>query len=42
MLEDLIVAAHRDAKDKIDTQTAAEMQKITGGLQLPPGMKLPF
>jgi DNA-binding YbaB/EbfC family protein len=42
MLEDLIVAAHRDAKDKIDTQTSAEMQKITGGMQLPPGMKLPF
>jgi len=42
MLEDLIVAAHRDAKDKIDTQAAAEMQQITGGLQLPPGMKLPF
>lgn len=42
MLEDLIVAAHRDAKDKIDTQTATEMQKITGGMQLPPGMKLPF
>ena len=42
MLEDLIVAAHRDAKDKIDAQTSAEMQKITGGMQLPPGMKLPF
>ena len=42
MLEDLIVAAHRDAKEKIDTQAAAEMQKITGGMQLPPGMKLPF
>ncbi len=42
MLEDLILAAHHDAKDKIDTQTAAEMQKITGGMQLPPGMKLPF
>jgi nucleoid-associated protein EbfC len=42
MLEDLVVAAHRDAKDKIDTQAAAEMQKISGGLQLPPGMKLPF
>lgn len=42
MLEDLIVAAHRDAKDKIDTQTAAEMQKITGGMQLPAGLKLPF
>ena len=42
MLEDLVVAAHRDAKEKIDTQAAAEMQKITGGMQLPPGMKLPF
>jgi DNA-binding YbaB/EbfC family protein len=42
MLEDLIVAAHRDAKDKIDALTAAEMQKVTGGMQLPPGMKLPF
>ena len=42
MLEDLLVAAHRDAKDKIDAQTADEMQKITGGMQLPPGMKLPF
>ena len=42
MLEDLLVAAHRDAKDKIDVQTSAEMQKITGGMQLPPGMKLPF
>ena len=42
MLEDLIVAAHRDAKGKIEAATAAEMQKVTGGLQLPPGMKLPF
>ncbi|HUB16585.1 MAG TPA: YbaB/EbfC family nucleoid-associated protein [Acetobacteraceae bacterium] len=42
MLEDLIVAAHRDAKAKIDAQMADEMQKITGGMQLPPGMKLPF
>jgi hypothetical protein len=42
MLEDLIVAAHRDAKEKIDAETSAEMQKITGGMQLPPGMKLPF
>ena len=42
MLEDLIVAAHRDAKNKIDAQTADEMQKVTGGMQLPPGMKLPF
>jgi DNA-binding YbaB/EbfC family protein len=42
MLEDLIVAAHRDAKAKIDAASAEEMQKVTGGLQLPPGMKLPF
>ncbi len=42
MLEDLIVAAHRDAKAKIEAVAAEEMQKVTGGLQLPPGMKLPF
>jgi DNA-binding YbaB/EbfC family protein len=41
-VEDLLIAAHRDAKSKIDAQTAAEMQKVTGGMQLPPGMKLPF
>jgi nucleoid-associated protein EbfC len=42
MLEDLIIAAHADAKRKIETAAAEEMQKVTGGLQLPPGMKLPF
>jgi DNA-binding YbaB/EbfC family protein len=42
MLEDLILAAHRDARTKIEAASAAEMQKVTGGLQLPPGMKLPF
>src|ERR1700722_6487946 len=42
MLEDLIVAAHRDAKSKIDAMSQEEMQKVTGGLQLPPGMKLPL
>lgn len=42
MLEDLIVAAHKDAKAKIETMAAEEMQKVTGGMQLPPGMKLPF
>jgi len=42
MLEDLIVAAHRDAKRKIDAMAQEEMQKVTGGLQLPAGMKLPF
>lgn len=42
MLQDLIVAAHSDAKTKIEAKSAEEMQKVTGGLQLPPGMKLPF
>ncbi|MET3600319.1 YbaB/EbfC family nucleoid-associated protein [Martelella mangrovi] len=42
MLEDLIVAAHRDAKDRAE-QKAEEMTKeITAGLPIPPGMKLPF
>ena len=42
MLEDLIVAAHTDAKRKIEAAAAEEMQKLTGGMQLPAGMKLPF
>jgi DNA-binding YbaB/EbfC family protein len=42
ILEDLIVAATNDAKAKIEAHVAAEMQKMTGGLPLPPGMKLPF
>jgi hypothetical protein len=42
VLEDLIAAAHRDAKTKIEAVSAEEMQKVTGGMQLPPGMKLPF
>jgi DNA-binding YbaB/EbfC family protein len=42
MMEDLILAAHADAKKKIEAANAEEMQKLTGGMQLPPGMKLPF
>jgi DNA-binding YbaB/EbfC family protein len=42
MVEDLIVAAHADAKRKIESMASEEMQKISGGMQLPPGMKLPF
>jgi DNA-binding YbaB/EbfC family protein len=42
MLQDLIVAAHADAKRKLDTAMQAEMAQVTGGMQLPPGMKLPF
>jgi DNA-binding YbaB/EbfC family protein len=42
VLEDLIVAAARDAKSKADIRVQEEMAKLTGGLQLPPGFKLPF
>ena len=42
VLEDLLMAAHNDAKTKLEAFTAEEMGKLTGGLQLPPGMKLPF
>jgi DNA-binding YbaB/EbfC family protein len=40
ILEDLIVAAHADAKGKAESAMAAKMQELTGGLPLPPGMKL--
>jgi nucleoid-associated protein EbfC len=40
ILEDLIVAASADAKAKLDAQLASKMQEMTGGLPLPPGMKL--
>ncbi len=42
VLEDLIVAAAQDAKSKVEAYVAEEMQKLTGGLSLPPGMSLPF
>jgi DNA-binding YbaB/EbfC family protein len=42
MLEDLMLAAHADARRKVDALAAEQMQNATGGLQLPPGMKLPF
>jgi DNA-binding YbaB/EbfC family protein len=42
VLEDLIVAAVNDAKAKVEVTVAEEMKKVTGGLDLPPGMKLPF
>ena len=42
MLQDLIVAAHADARRKSEATNAAEMQKLTAGMPLPPGMKLPF
>jgi DNA-binding YbaB/EbfC family protein len=42
VLEDLIVAAAKDAKSKADVRVQEEMAKLTGGLSLPPGFKLPF
>lgn len=42
MTEDLIVAALNDARAKADVAANAEMQKITAGLPLPPGLKMPF
>ena len=42
ILEDLITAAINDAKHKGETAAQEEMKSLTGGLPLPPGMKLPF
>lgn len=42
ILEDLIVAAYNDAKVKLDVYTNEEMSKVSGGLSLPGGLKLPF
>jgi DNA-binding YbaB/EbfC family protein len=42
ILEDLIVAAHSDARAKSESMMAEEMKSLTGGLPLPPGFKLPF
>jgi hypothetical protein len=40
ILEDLIVAAHADAKSKVEDQLQEKMREMTGDMQLPPGMKL--
>ncbi len=42
MLEDLILAAHNDAKRRADETMKEKMSQMTGGLELPAGMKLPF
>ncbi|EQA97636.1 YbaB/EbfC family nucleoid-associated protein [Sphingobium baderi] len=42
MLEDLVTAAFNDARKKADEVSSAEMAKMTSGLSLPPGFKLPF
>ena len=42
VLEDLVTAAFNDAKAKVEALMQKEMAKLTGGLNLPPGMNLPF
>ncbi len=42
MLEDLLVAAFNDAAHKVETRTQEMMAAVTAGLQLPPGVKMPF
>ena len=42
VLEYLVIAAVNDAKHKVEAHAAEEMKKVTGGLQLPPGLSLPF
>ena len=42
IFQDLIVAAHNDAKSKLKQKTSEEISKVTGGISLPPGFKLPF
>jgi nucleoid-associated protein EbfC len=40
IVEDLIIAAFQDAKGKAEAQVQAKMKEITGGLPIPPGLKL--
>tara|TARA_B100000029_G_scaffold111792_1_gene103836 strand:+ start:729 stop:1049 length:321 start_codon:yes stop_codon:yes gene_type:complete len=42
IIEDLVIAAHNDAKSKMKKKTSEEISKITGGISLPPGFKMPF
>ena len=42
VLEDLVLAAFSDAKQRVEAHVAEERGKLTGGLKLPPGLKLPF
>ncbi len=42
IVEYLILAAHNDAKSKLKKKTSDEISKITGGINLPPGFKMPF
>ena len=42
MLEDLVAAAVNDAVRRVEEQNKAKMGELTGGMQLPPGFKMPF
>ncbi|GHC67275.1 YbaB/EbfC family nucleoid-associated protein [Limoniibacter endophyticus] len=42
ILEDLILAAHNDAKAKVEAIVQQRTQELTAGLPIPPGMKFPF
>jgi DNA-binding YbaB/EbfC family protein len=42
ILEDLIIAAHNDAKSKVEQAMQEKTRELTAGLPIPPGMKLPF
>jgi nucleoid-associated protein EbfC len=42
IVEDLVVAAYADARQKSEAALAEKMRAMTGGMNLPPGMKLPF
>lgn len=42
IVEDLVIAAHAEAKRKVEAMLAEEMKSVTGGLPLPPGLQLPF
>ncbi len=42
MLEDLLKAAHADARTKVEAYTQEQMKEMTGGIDLPPGMQMPF
>ena len=42
MIEDLVIAAHAQAKEKVEQMMAEKTRELTAGLPIPPGMKLPF
>lgn len=42
VLEDLIIAAYNNAKEKLDSESSSQMGDLAGGLNLPPGFKMPF